>query len=91
MDESYVTRPDGKAFVRSGELGACQESRKIYLKAKPSFVRLLKVAGGGNIWFNPDKDTFAIPRRSRFNLNQLRQHRRAKEVALLLMTGSSCR
>jgi len=76
MDGSYITRPDGKAFVRSGELGACQESRKIYLKAKPRFVRLLKTAGGGNIWFNPDTDTFAILRRGRFNLNQLRQRRR---------------
>ncbi|KAH8789194.1 hypothetical protein BGZ57DRAFT_1001441 [Hyaloscypha finlandica] len=77
---TYVTRLDGIQFVRSGQLGACKESRAIYLKAKPNFVRLFKQNGGGNIWFNADIDTIAIPRRTRFNLNQLRQRRRPKMV-----------
>jgi hypothetical protein len=79
-DGTYISRLDGQAFVRSGQLGACKQSRSIYLKAKPHFVRLFKQAGGGNVWFNADTDTIAIPRRTRFNLNQLRQRRRPKMV-----------
>jgi hypothetical protein len=75
-----VSRLDGTRFVRSGQLGACKESRANYLKPKPNFVRLFKQTGGGNIWFNADIDTIAIPRRTRFNLNQLRQRRRPKMV-----------
>jgi hypothetical protein len=41
---------------------------------------LFKQAGGGNVWFNADTETIAIPRRTRFNLNQLRQRRRPKMV-----------
>jgi hypothetical protein len=67
---TYVSRLDGTQFIRSGQLGACKESRAIYLKAKPNFVRLFKQTGRGNIWFNADIDTIAIPRRTRFNLNQ---------------------
>ncbi|PMD63961.1 uncharacterized protein K444DRAFT_626204 [Hyaloscypha bicolor E] len=77
---TYVSRLDETQFIRSGQLGACKESRAIYLKAKLNFVRLFKKTGRGNIWFNADIDTIAIPRRTRFNLNQLRQRRRPKMV-----------
>ncbi|PMD48835.1 hypothetical protein L207DRAFT_575484 [Hyaloscypha variabilis F] len=78
LDGNYITRHDGKDFSRSGQLGACKHSRSIYLQAKPNFLRLFKT--GHKIWFHAKTDTICIPRRTRFNLNQLRQRQRPKMV-----------
>ncbi|KAE9376638.1 hypothetical protein N431DRAFT_453039 [Stipitochalara longipes BDJ] len=78
LNGTYLTGPDGKKLTRSGQLQACWVSRQIYLRAKPNFLRLFKT--GRKIWFNAEIDTISIPRRTRFNLNQLRQRQRPKMV-----------
>ena len=77
LDGSCVTREDGEDFFRYGMLGACKESKAIYLHAKPNFLRLKQ---GSKIYFNADTDIIAIPRRTRFNLNQQRQRQRPPMV-----------
>jgi hypothetical protein len=80
LNGTYISRPDGEAFVTSGQLGACKDSRTIHLKAKPDFLRLLINETGRKIWINAEIDTIAVPRRTRFNLHQLRQRRRPEMV-----------